>query len=165
MSVAVSIHRKGRLAWVILDRPARRNVLDRQTLEHLAVGARELAADATVAAILLRGEGGHFSAGADIDALAAFASPDEARVYAAAGQDACAALEHAPVPVIAAIRGSCVGGGLELALSCDFRFAAPDATFGQVELGIGSVAAWGGIRRLPRVVGVAAAKQLVYTAD
>lgn len=150
--------------WVVLDAPAKRNALDSQALRALEATVHALAADPEVRVIGLRAEGDHFCAGADIDELRTLGSPAAAREHARVGQAACNALEQAPVPVVAAIQGYCVGGGLELAMSCDVRLAAPDARFGQVELGIGSIAAWGGLRRLPRLVGVAMAKDLVFSA-
>ncbi|MPZ60533.1 MAG: hypothetical protein GEU93_04390 [Propionibacteriales bacterium] len=150
--------------WVVLDAPAKRNALDTEALRGLAETVHRLAADPEVAVIGLRAEGDHFCAGADIDELRALGSSATAREHARIGQAACNALEQAPVPVVAAIQGYCVGGGLELAMSADIRIATPDARFGQVELGIGSIAAWGGMRRLPRLVGVAVAKDLVFSA-
>ena len=155
---------KAPFVWVVLDAPERRNALDSEALRTLAETVHSLAADPDVSIIGLRAEGEHFCAGADIDELRVLDSAAAAREHARLGQAACNALEQAPVPVVAAIQGYCVGGGLELAMSCDIRLATPDARFGQVELGIGSIAAWGGIRRLPRLVGVAAAKDLVFSA-
>lgn len=160
----IRIEGEAPFVWVVLDAPEKRNALDSQALRTLAETVHRLAADPEVAVIGLRAEGDHFCAGADIDELRALGSPAEARDHARLGQAACNALEQAPVPVVAVIQGYCVGGGLELAMSCDVRLAAPDARFGQVELGIGSIAAWGGIRRLPRLVGVAAAKDMVFSA-
>lgn len=151
------------LQWVVLDAPEKRNALDAEALRALAETVHMLAADPTVAVIGLRAAGQHFCAGADIDELQTLESHG-AREHARLGQEACNAIEQAPLPVVAAIQGYCVGGGLELAMSCDIRLAASDARFGQVELGIGSIAAWGGIRRLPRLVGVALAKDLVFSA-
>lgn len=149
---------------MVLDAPEKRNALDAESLRTLAETVSRLAADPAVTVIGLRAEGDHFCAGADIDELRSLDSAAAARDHARLGQAACNALEQAPVPVVAAIQGYCVGGGLELAMSCDIRLASPDARFGQVELGIGSIAAWGGIRRLPRLVGVAAAKDMVFSA-
>ena len=148
---------------VTLDRPKQRNALrigDLQDLRALVIdaGARD-----DIRCIIISGADHHFSAGADIKELQALTSPAEARQHASLAQATCDALEQAPMPIIAAIEGFCVGGGLEIAMSCDFRIADPGALFGQVELGIGSIAAWGGIRRLPRLVGVPQAKRLVYT--
>lgn len=153
----------GPLVWVVLDRPERRNALDTAALRAIVDEVGRLAADPDVALIGLRGEGGHFCAGADIAELAELHSSAAARRHATLGQAACHALEGSPVPVVAAIRGYCVGGGLELAMACDTRLAHPDARFGQVELGIGSIAAWGGLRRLPRLVGIDVAKDLVFS--
>jgi enoyl-CoA hydratase len=150
--------------WVVLDAPERRNALDSEALRALAETVHRLAADPKVALVGLRAEGDHFCAGADIDELRRLDSAAAAREHARLGQAACNALEQAPVPVVAAIQGYCVGGGLELAMSCDIRLATPEARFGQVELAIGSIAAWGGIRRLPRLVGAAVAKDLVFSA-
>ena len=150
--------------WVVLDAPEKRNALDSESLRTLAETVSGLAADPAVTVIGLRAEGDHFCAGADIDEMSSLDSAAAAREHARLGQAACNALEQAPVPVVAAIQGYCVGGGLELAMSCDIRLASADARFGQVELGIGSIAAWGGIRRLPRLVGVAAAKDMVFSA-
>lgn len=150
--------------WVVLDAPEKRNALGSDALRILAETVHRLAADPNVAVIGLRAEGDHFCAGADIDELRTLGSAAAARHHARLGQAACNALEQAPVPVVAAIQGYCVGGGLELAMSCDLRLSRPKARFGQVELGIGSIAAWGGIRRLPRLVGVAKAKDLVFSA-
>lgn len=150
--------------WVVLDAPEKRNALDSQALRTLAETVQGLAAKPEMAVIGLRAEGDHFCAGADIDELSGLDSPAAAREHARLGQAACNSLEQSPVPVLAAIQGYCVGGGLELAMSCDIRLASADARFGQVELGIGSIAAWGGIRRLPRLVGVAAAKDMVFSA-
>lgn len=149
--------------WVVMDGETRRNALGSTALSALCDAIAGLVADPEVRAIGLRGQAGHFCAGADITELTTLDSPSAAREHARMGQAACNAVEQAPVPVIAAVRGYCVGGGLELAMSCDMRLAHPQARLGQVELGIGSIAAWGGIRRLPRLVGVAAAKDLVYT--
>jgi len=150
--------------WVVLDAPEKRNALDSESLRTLAETVGRLAADPGVTVIGMRAEGDHFCAGADIDELRSLNSAAAAREHARLGQAACNALEQAPVPVVAAIQGYCVGGGLELAMSCDIRLASADARFGQVELGIGSIAAWGGIRRLPRLVGVATAKDMVFSA-
>lgn len=164
MSEVIAITRSGATATVTLHRPARRNALRTQDLDLLAATVRELGDDPAVSVLVLRGSEGVFSAGADITELSALTSGDAARAHARAGQAACDALERTPVVVIAAIDGWCVGGGLELALACDLRLASETARFGQVELGIASIAAWGGVRRLPRIIGIARAKELVFTA-
>lgn len=164
MNDVIAVTRSGATATVTIHRPARRNALQTNDLHFLASTVRDLGDDPDVAVIVLTGSEGVFSAGADITELSALTSADAAREHARAGQAACDALERTPVVVIAAIDGWCVGGGLELALSCDLRLASSEAKFGQVELGIASIAAWGGVRRLPRIVGIARAKELVFTA-
>lgn len=165
MSDIIAVTRSGATATVSIHRPARRNALRTKDLRLLATTVRDLGDDPEISVIVLRGSQGVFSAGADITELSALNAPDAAREHARAGQAACDALERTPVVVIAAIDGWCVGGGLELALSCDLRLAASTARFGQVELEIASIAAWGGVRRLPRIVGIARAKELVFTAE
>jgi len=162
---AISSSRSGDIAWIVLDRQSRRNALRSADLEQLAGTMRGLSVDRSVRVVCITGAGGHFSGGADIEELQRLSSASSARANATLGQAACDAIEQSPVPVIAAIEGYCVGGGLEIAMACDFRLADAQARFGQVELGIGSIAAWGGIRRLPRLVGVPWAKRMVYTAQ
>jgi enoyl-CoA hydratase len=162
---AIRTDRDGGVATITIDRTNRRNALDVAGLRTLTTTVDEFSADDDLRVIVLTGAGGHFSAGADIDELRNLGDRASARAHARIGQAACNALEHSPLPIIAAIDGFCVGGGLELAMSCDLRIAGTAARFGQVELGIGSVAAWGGMRRLPRLVGVATAKHLVYTRE
>jgi enoyl-CoA hydratase len=165
MTESIRTDRDGAVAIITMDRTSRRNALDVAALRALATVVDELSADETVRAIVLTGAGEHFCAGADIAELRDLEDRASARAHARIGQAACNALEHSPLPIVAAIDGFCVGGGLELAMSCDLRIAGTTARFGQVELGIGSVAAWGGMRRLPRLVGVATAKHLVYTRE
>ena len=152
------------LWWVVIDRQDRLNACDSETLEQLAASVSELAEDPRVRVVGLTGAGGNFSSGADITELAELESEAEARKFAKRGQLACDAIQYAEVPVVATISGYCVGGGLELAMSCDIRVADHSAVLGQVELGIGSIASWGGMRRLPRIVGSGTARDLIYTA-
>lgn len=148
-----------------LSQPDRRNamsIVDLIELRSVIMAAGETSG---VRCIVVTGAGGHFSAGADIRELQDLTTPERARHHASIAQAACDSMEQCPVPIIAAIEGFCVGGGVEIAISCDLRMADPSARFGQVELGIGSIAAWGGIRRLPRLIGVPQAKRLVYTYE
>lgn len=154
---------QGETLLIVLDRPAKRNALLQSDLQELRALVLNAGARADLRCIIISGADQHFSAGADIEELQGLKTPSEARHHASLAQGTCDALEQCPLPIIAAIEGFCVGGGLEIAMSCDFRVADPSAVFGQVELGIGSIAAWGGIRRLPRLVGVPQAKKLIYT--
>lgn len=122
----------------------------------------ELAADPKVRAVVVTGEGQYFSAGADLKEMATLdlsAAPEVAR-QGLAVYGRLAALRP---PVIAAINGLAVGGGLELALSCDLRLAGESAKLGAPEVTLGLIPAYGGTQRLPRLVGIAKAKELIFT--
>jgi 3-hydroxypropionyl-coenzyme A dehydratase len=122
-----------------------------------------LGKDDTVKVIILTGEGDKaFSAGADIEYMSKI-SPDESEEYAKLGQLVTATVENVKQPTIAAVNGFALGGGCELAMSCDIRIAANTAKMGQPEVTIGIPPGWGGTQRLMRIVGIAKAKELVYT--
>jgi enoyl-CoA hydratase/carnithine racemase len=142
-----------------IDRPAQRNPLDDATLEAVVTALQ--AARATAArAIVLTGAGLlAFSAGSDIKEMAG-QTPAERLAHTALGQQVGAAIEAHPAPVIAAIEGYCLGGGLELALACDVRLAGAGAIFGLPELAISALPSWGGTYRLSRTVGLARAKEI-----
>lgn len=161
----IAHHSQGSTLVVTLTHPDRRNAMSLADLVDLRQTVIEAADNPALRCIVVTGAQGNFSAGADIRELQNLTSPEQARHHATVAQAACDALEQSPLPSIAAIEGFCVGGGVEISMSCDLRVADPDARFGQVELGIGSIAAWGGIRRLPRLVGVPQAKRLVYTHE
>jgi enoyl-CoA hydratase len=114
-------------------------------------------------ALVLTGAGDKaFAAGADIAAMSAL-TPDEARTFSEYGQRVGRVLEEAPFPSIAAVNGFALGGGCELALSCDFILASDRARFGQPEVGLGLLPGFGGTQRLVRRVGIGHARELVYT--
>ena len=122
-----------------------------------------LGKDDSVKVIILTGEGEKaFSAGADIEYMSKL-SPDESVEYAKLGQLLTSTVELVKQPTIAAINGFALGGGCELAMSCDIRIAADTAKMGQPEVTIGIPPGWGGTQRLLRIVGIAKAKELVYT--
>lgn len=119
--------------------------------------------DDSVKVIILTGEGDRaFSAGADIEYMSKI-SPDESVEYAKLGQLLTATVENVRQPTIAAVNGFALGGGCELAMSCDIRIASDTAKLGQPEVTIGIPPGWGGTQRLLRIVGIAKAKELVYT--
>lgn len=160
----VRIERDGRVAVITIDRPAALNALSAEVLDTLAAIVDELAADPRqLAGVLLVGAGGRaFVAGADIRGMAGL-TPDEGAESAERGHRAAAALESLPLPVIACVDGYALGGGLELALACDFIYATEQSRFGQPEVRLGLIPGFGGTVRLPRVVGPALAKELIYT--
>jgi enoyl-CoA hydratase len=137
------------------------NALSSGVFERLAAHLHDLASDARVRAVIVTGDGPYFSAGADVKELASLA-PTEALAMARAGSETLRTLAELPVPVVAAVQGLAVGGGLELALAGDLRVAGESAKFGAPETSLGLIPAWGGTQRLPRLVGLAKAKELVF---
>jgi 3-hydroxyacyl-CoA dehydrogenase len=155
-NAAVSITREGAVAVVRVSY-APVNALSRPVRQGLMEAARRLAADASVRAVVLHGGTGRFIAGADIKEMDL--PPDEPAL-----PDVIAALEAIPQPVVAAIDGFALGGGLEIALACDLRLAAPKASVGLVETRLGILPGSGGTQRLPRLVGTAKAIELIGEA-
>ena len=161
---SVRVERDGGVALVTIDRPSALNALSAsvlEELEHVFLGL----ADETPAlrGVLLVGAGGRaFVAGADIRALSVLA-PEEASQLARRGHRAAAAIEALPAPVIACVDGFALGGGLELALACDLIYATDASSFGQPEVKLGLIPGFGGTVRLPRAVGLARAKELIYS--
>lgn len=148
------------VATLRLDRPPV-NAINREVWTQIGDAARRLAADDRVGAVVLWGGPKVFAAGADITALRAL-GPREASVYARELQDAFRALARLPQVTIAAINGYALGGGCELALTADFRYAADNAQLGQPEILLGLLPGAGGTQRLTRLVGVQKAKEMVY---
>jgi enoyl-CoA hydratase len=159
----IDVVRDGAVAVVTVDRQDALNALDVETLMELRDRLRELAADSAARAIVLTGAGEKaFVAGADIKYMSGL-GPDEAKAWGALGHEATGLLETMPKPTIAAINGFALGGGCELALACDLRYASSRAKLGQPEINLGIVPGWGGTQRLARVCGIAVAKDLVYS--
>src|SRR5262249_27075422 len=145
------------------DRPDALNALNRELLTKLRDRLRELAEDPAVRVVVLTGAGDRaFAAGADIKEMEPM-SVDEARGWGQLGHECGRLLETMPKPTIAAINGFALGGGCELALACDLRYASSRAKLGQPEVNIGIIPGWGGTQRLARVVGLGVAKDLVLT--
>jgi enoyl-CoA hydratase len=142
-----------------IDRSSQRNALDDATLQEI-LDALAAARAGAARAIVLTGSGHQaFSAGSDIKEMA-LQTPEERLDHTALGQRVASAIETHPAPVIAAIDGYCLGGGLEIALACDLRVAGAGAVFGLPELQISALPSWGGTYRLGRVVGIARAKEV-----
>ncbi len=149
------------VATVTINRERRRNALDDATLFKLR-DALEAAKRERVGAIVLRGAGTlAFSAGSDIKELA-LQTQDEKIAHTELGQSIADAIEQHPAPVIAAIEGYCLGGGLEMAMACDLRIAGTGATLGLPEVRrLSALPSWGGTVRLPRIVGVGRAREVI----
>ncbi len=161
----VQSERRGAVTVLTIDRPKALNALNPQTLEELATAAVGLADDRETRAIVVTGSGDKaFVAGADIAAMVSM-SAIEARAFAQLGQAAFRAFELLPQPVIAAVNGFALGGGLELALACDMIFASEKARFGQPEINLGILPGFGGTQRLPKRIGIARAREVIYSGD
>jgi enoyl-CoA hydratase len=161
--VSVRIDREDAVAVVTIDRQEALNALDVETLTELRDRLRELSADGSTRVVVLTGAGDRaFVAGADIKYMSGL-GPDEAKEWGALGHEAAGLLEEMPKPTIAAINGFALGGGCELALGCDLRYAASRARLGQPEIDLGIVPGWGGTQRLARICGLGVAKELILT--
>jgi enoyl-CoA hydratase len=160
----VTVERDGLVAIVTVQRPDKLNALDARVVAQLTRAFADLEAGADVRCAILTGAGKAFVAGADIAAMAEL-SALEARRFAQAGHVLGALVEALPFPVIAAVNGFALGGGCELALACDFIYAAEGAKLGQPEVTLGIIPGFGGTQRLLRRVGAARARELVYTGD
>jgi enoyl-CoA hydratase len=159
----IRIDRDGAVAIVTVDRQDALNALDVATLTQLRDELRSLANDDDVRAVILTGAGDRaFIAGADIKYMSRLAV-DEATVWGGLGHTAGRLLETMPKPTIAAVNGFALGGGCELALACDIRYASSRAKLGQPEVNLGIIPGWGGTQRLARVCGLGVAKELLYT--
>src|SRR3954469_23150447 len=157
----VRLERRGTVGVLILDRVDRRNALSRETLFAFGRLGRELVADASVHAIVVTGAGEKaFCAGADLKERQGM-STDDVRRQVGLYRSELGVLDTSPKPVIAALNGVAFGGGLELALICDLRVAAPHVEVALPETTLGIIPGAGGTQRLPRVVGEARAKEMI----
>jgi enoyl-CoA hydratase len=148
---------------VTIDRAEALNALDRPTLEELRDRLGELADDDEARVVILTGAGDKaFVAGADIKYMSGL-GVEEGKTWGELGHTCGQLLETMPKPTIAAIQGFALGGGCELALACDLRYASPGARLGQPEVNLGIIPGWGGTQRLARVCGLGVAKDLVLT--
>lgn len=149
------------VALVTLNRPAKRNALSSDLKRAIADAARELAERSDIGAVVLAGADGYFCAGNDIAASDSFAQDKplaEARRHIRLGLEMCRAWEAMPQISIAAVEGFAIGGGISLAIACDFRILAPDAWLRAPEVELGITYSWGTLPRLVRLVGPARAK-------
>lgn len=159
---------ENRLGWLEITRPQALNALNAAVLKDLNTALDEvdqMAARRELAVLVIRGSGDKaFVAGADIKEMQGL-NADQARAFAEVGQKVFRRLEVLPVPVIAAIHGFALGGGLELALSCDFVYATQNAKLGLPEVTLGLIPGFGGTQRLARAVGVQKAREWIFTGQ
>ena len=159
----VTYKEKGYVAVVTINRPKALNALNSQVLDALEQVFSIIDTD-KIRAVVLTGSGQKsFVAGADIGEMSSL-STKQGEAFGKKGNDVFRMIETFPVPVIAAVNGFALGGGNELAMSCDIRICSENAIFGQPEVGLGITPGFGGTQRLARLVGAGIAKQLIYTA-
>ena len=161
----IKVEADGALAVVFINRPDKLNALNNETISELIECVIEMSADDSVGAVILTGSGDKaFVAGADIGMLVDQGVMD-GRSNAAHGQRLTQLMESSPKPYLAAINGYALGGGLELALACDMRYASTQARLGLPEVSLGIIPGYGGTQRLPRLVGMGRALEMMLTAD
>src|SRR5919112_369173 len=158
----VRVEREDDIAVLTIDRQEKLNALDLQVTEEIGQALLELEAEGPRAIIVTGAGERSFVAGADISAMSAM-DPLEAKRFSEIGHAAMALLDRSPVPTIAAVNGYALGGGCEVALACDIRIAAENAAFGFPEVSLGILPGMGGTQRLPRLIGPALAKELIFT--
>jgi enoyl-CoA hydratase len=159
----IRVDRDAAVAVLTVDRQDALNALDVATLTELRDCLQDVAADDDVHVVILTGAGEKaFVAGADIKYMSGL-DVEQAKAWGALGHEAGRLLETMPKPTIAAVNGFALGGGCELALACDIRYAASSAKLGQPEVNLGIIPGWGGTQRLARVCGLGVAKELIFT--
>ncbi|MBO4207893.1 enoyl-CoA hydratase/isomerase family protein [Micromonospora echinofusca] len=160
MSVTVR-YDDGATAWILLDRPPL-NLFDTTMQLGLRAAVAEVRQRAEVRAVVIKGANGNFSAGGDLKEMSTLSGTriDEYATQISRLAEEIAAL---PVPVVAAVTGAAVGGGCELSLAADFRICSPTARFGLPEVALGVIPGAGGTQRLPRLIGMARAKELIFS--
>jgi enoyl-CoA hydratase/carnithine racemase len=164
MSIVVTEDR-GAVRHVVMNRPEKRNAMNDELIAGLAGALHAAAHDPEVLCVVVRGEGAMFSAGMDFGALGALADqPKRLREFRGGVLAAWNLCEEMTKPTIAQIHGGCIGGAMELALACDLRVMASDAVIGLVETRVGLIPDVGGSSRLPSVIGVGRAKEMIMAS-
>ena len=159
----VNFEQQGAVAILTINRPEALNALNSQVLSDLDEVITKVEASPDIHAVILTGAGRSFVAGADIGEMKGFSAID-GKKFGVHGGGVFLRLENLSKPVIAAVNGFALGGGCELAMSCDIRIASEKAKFGQPEVGLGITPGFGGTQRLPRIVGISKAMELILTA-
>ena len=158
------IQDNGAVRVIKINNPEALNALNTAILKELDAAFTEVAEDTGILAVVLTGEGRAFVAGADISEMKS-KNAIEGEIFGKLGASVFRKIELLPKPVIAAVNGFALDGGCELAMSCDIRLASAKAKFGQPEVGLGITPGFSGTQRMPRLIGMGKAKELIYTAD
>src|SRR5882724_5447256 len=161
MADEVLFKKQDRIATLTLNRPDRANTINFELSSQLQALALKAANDSDVRVVIVTGAGKHFCGGADLRSTSR--QPGAARPVTPPG--AGLGLDWVPKPVIAAINGACMGGGCEIALSCDFRYLSSTANIGLTEIRFGALPAGGGTARAPRLIGLSHAKRLIMVGE
>jgi len=161
----ISLRKENGLAILTLQRPENLHALNSQMLGELGAALTEIEREDALGGVILTGGDQCFSAGFDIGEINGFVAVADMRRFYRESHAVFERLEELEKPVIAAIAGLCLGGGCELALACDLRIAADNASFGQPEIKIGMIPGGGATQRLPRLIGMTKAKELLLTGD
>ncbi len=163
--INILVEKEDAIATVTINRPKSLNALNKETLEELLTCFKELGEDQTVRVVILTGAGEKaFVAGADISFMKGL-DPAGGKVFAQLGHAVTRTIENLPQPVICAVNGFALGGGCELAISCDIRLASENAKFGQPEVNLGVIPGFGGTQRLPRLIGKGLANELIFSGN
>ncbi|MGI6434746.1 MAG: short-chain-enoyl-CoA hydratase [Syntrophomonadaceae bacterium] len=161
----VILEKQEKIGVLTINRPKALNALNKDTLLDIKAAVDSVRDDAEIDVLVITGSGDKsFVAGADITYMLEMTAM-EGRAFGLLGSSVFRAIETMHKPVIAAINGFCLGGGCELAMSCDFRISSDKGRFGQPEVGLGVTPGFGGTQRLPRIVGTGMAAELLYTGD
>ncbi len=161
--MSIEVQKEDALAIVTINRPDALNAFTTELILEMTDKMKEIAADDSVRVVIITGAGEKaFVAGADIQEMSE-KDHDGAVAFSRRGHKMCDAIEAMPQPVIAAINGFALGGGCEIAMACDVRLAAEQAKLGQPEVSLGIPPAWGGTQRLPRIIGIGRAKEIIFS--
>ena len=152
------------IALVTISRPEALNALNSRFFQEMDDMVASIASNEKVKVMIITGEGKAFVAGADIAEMVDM-TPEQGTAFSKLGQNTFSSLEKLEIPVIAAINGFALGGGLELAMGCDFRIASSKAKFGQPEVNLGMIPGYAGTQRLPRLVGLADALYMLTSGE
>ena len=161
----LNVSRNGVIATIIIDRPKKLNALNKETIQELHDAFEALETEAAIKVIILTGSGEKaFVAGADISEFAHFSVKEGKKLAAQGHRLLFDFVENLSTPVVAAVNGFALGGGLELAMACHFRVASDNAKMGLPEVSLGVIPGYGGTQRLPQLIGKGRAMELIMTA-
>ncbi len=161
----IIFEKKDNIAWIKLNRPEKLNALTIEMLEEISIIIDKIEEDPEIKCVIITGSGEKsFCSGADISIFPSL-TPIEAEEFSRKGQKIFSKIENSSKIFIAAINGYCLGGGLELAIACDFRIASENSEFGSPEINLGFIPGWCGTQKLPRLIGLSKAKEMIMLGE